>query len=76
MRVAHALSAIVELDRRRIGSGEPGHITRQLIESFRAVVAGRSPRHEAWLTRVEGLVSASGLAAEAAVGAGSGPRQR
>lgn len=55
---AAEITPIVELDRRRIGSGEPGPITRQLLERFRAVVEGRSPRHEAWLTRLEGPVRA------------------
>jgi branched-chain amino acid aminotransferase len=52
---AAEITPIVELDRRRIGSGEPGPVTRRLLSSFRAVVEGLSPRHEAWLTRVEGL---------------------
>jgi branched-chain amino acid aminotransferase len=43
---------IVELDRRRIGVGAPGPITRRLISAFRALVRGESPRHRAWLTPI------------------------
>jgi branched-chain amino acid aminotransferase len=46
---------IIELDRRRIGSGAPGPITRRLITSFRAAVRGQDPRHSSWLTPVDGL---------------------
>ena len=43
---------IVELDRRRIGVGAPGPLTRRLIAAFRALVRGESPRHRAWLTPI------------------------
>jgi branched-chain amino acid aminotransferase len=43
---------IVELDRRRIGVGRPGPITRRLQASFQAVVHGEAPRHRGWLTPV------------------------
>jgi branched-chain amino acid aminotransferase len=43
---------IVELDRRRIGSGTPGPITRRLIECFRSAVRGHDVRHVDWLTPV------------------------
>jgi branched-chain amino acid aminotransferase len=41
---------IVELDRRRIGAGRPGPITRRLQASFQAAVHGEAPRHRGWLT--------------------------
>jgi branched-chain amino acid aminotransferase len=43
---------IVELDRRRIGSGAPGPITRRLIAAFHAATRGESARHQAWLTPI------------------------
>jgi branched-chain amino acid aminotransferase len=48
---AAELVPIVELDRRRIGAGAPGPITRRLMASFRAAVRGQDPRHLSWLTR-------------------------
>jgi branched-chain amino acid aminotransferase len=47
---AAEVTPIVELDRRRIGNGEPGPVTRRLIASFRAAVRGDDARHGAWLT--------------------------
>jgi branched-chain amino acid aminotransferase len=43
---------IRELDRRRIGTGQPGAITRTLQEDFLATVRGRNRAHSAWLTPV------------------------
>jgi branched-chain amino acid aminotransferase len=43
---------IRELDRRRIGTGQPGAITRTLREDFLATVRGRNRAHSAWLTPV------------------------
>lgn len=41
---------IIELDRRRIGAGVPGPVTRTLSERFRAVTRGEDPRYAGWLT--------------------------
>jgi branched-chain amino acid aminotransferase len=49
---AAELVPIVELDRRRIGSGVPGPITRRLMASFDAAARGENGRHAAWLTPV------------------------
>jgi branched-chain amino acid aminotransferase len=49
---AAEITPIVELDRRRIGSGHPGPITRQLMASFDAAVRGENPRHAGWLSPV------------------------
>jgi branched-chain amino acid aminotransferase len=49
---AAELVPIVELDRRRIGSGVPGPITRRLMASFDAAVRGECARHADWLTPV------------------------
>lgn len=43
---------IRELDRRRIGTGQPGTITRTLQEDYLAAVRGRDRAHAAWLTPV------------------------
>jgi branched-chain amino acid aminotransferase len=43
---------IRELDRRRIGTGQPGSITRALQEDFLATVRGRNQAHSQWLTPV------------------------
>ncbi len=43
---------IVELDRRRIGDGTPGPLTRRLLASFREATGGRDERHATWLTPV------------------------
>lgn len=43
---------IRELDRRRIGTGQPGSITRALQEDFLATVRGRNRAHSQWLTPV------------------------
>lgn len=49
---AAEVTPIVELDRRTIGSGEPGPCTRALATAFMEAATGRDPRHEDWLTRV------------------------
>jgi len=51
---AAELVPIVELDRRRIGAGRPGTVTRALSERFRAVTRGEDPRYAGWLTLVDG----------------------
>jgi branched-chain amino acid aminotransferase len=43
---------IVELDRRRIGTGAPGPITQRLSAAFRAATRGENARHQAWLTPI------------------------
>jgi branched-chain amino acid aminotransferase len=49
---AAEVTPIVEVDRRRIGGGIPGPVTRRLRERFVECVNGRDPRHAAWLTPV------------------------
>jgi branched-chain amino acid aminotransferase len=48
---AAELVPIVELDRRRIGRGEPGPITRRLTTCFEAAVSGRDATYAGWLTQ-------------------------
>jgi branched-chain amino acid aminotransferase len=47
---AAEVTPIIEVDRRRIGNGIPGPVTRRLRERFVECVSGRDPRHAAWLT--------------------------
>jgi branched-chain amino acid aminotransferase len=48
------LAPIVELDRRAIGDGRPGPITRVLRAALEAATTGRDPRHADWLTPTAG----------------------
>jgi branched-chain amino acid aminotransferase len=49
---AAEITPIIELDRRSIGKGIPGPITRRLMDSFRQAVHGELPQHASWLTPV------------------------
>src|SRR5207253_6092422 len=47
---AAELTPIRELDRRPIGSGKPGEVTRLVQQKFFAILKGEDKRHEEWLT--------------------------
>jgi branched-chain amino acid aminotransferase len=49
---AAEVTPVREIEGRRIGSGEPGPVTRRLQDRFFAVVAGNDPAHSGWLTPV------------------------
>ena len=49
---AAEVTPVRELDRRMIGTGKPGPVTKLLQERFFSVLKGKDPKHEAWLTRV------------------------
>ena len=49
---AAEVTPIRELDRRDIGAGTAGPITKQLQKLFFDVVTGKSPKHADWLTHV------------------------
>ena len=49
---AAEVTPVREVDGRRIGSGEPGPVTRRLQDRFFAVVGGKDPAHADWLTPV------------------------
>jgi branched-chain amino acid aminotransferase len=49
---AAEVTPIVELDRRTIGGGRPGPVTRAIQRAFFDVVSGRDARHRDWLTPV------------------------
>lgn len=57
---------IVELDRRAIGAGTPGPVTRRVQEAYGAAVRGRDPRHRDWLTFVRPTAEAKALVHEGA----------
>jgi len=38
------------VDRRLVGSGEPGPVTRRLQEAYFAIVQGRDARYRHWCT--------------------------
>jgi branched-chain amino acid aminotransferase len=46
------ISAVVEIDRRRIADGHPGSVTRALSERYFDAVRGRVPAYRDWLTPV------------------------
>jgi branched-chain amino acid aminotransferase len=47
---AAEISPIREIDRRVIGAGEPGPVTKTLQKAFFEVVTGRNKKYEHWLT--------------------------
>ncbi len=50
---AAEVTPIREVDRRTIGAGQPGPITRHLQEAFFKAARGEDPRYEKWLDYVE-----------------------
>jgi len=49
---AAEVTPVCEVDRRRIGAGSRGPVTRALQAAFFDVVAGREPKYERWLTHL------------------------
>ncbi|QDF95220.1 branched chain amino acid aminotransferase [Azoarcus sp. DD4] len=49
---AAEITPVVEVDRRRVGSGQPGPVTRALQQRFFACVRGQDAAHADWLTPV------------------------
>jgi branched-chain amino acid aminotransferase len=49
---AAEVTPVREVDRRRIGAGTRGPVTRALQAAFFDVVAGREPKYERWLTHL------------------------
>jgi branched-chain amino acid aminotransferase len=47
------VTPVVELDRREIGDGKPGKVTKQLQRKYFDAVAGRDDRASDWLTYVD-----------------------
>jgi branched-chain amino acid aminotransferase len=46
------VSPVIEIDRRRIGDGEPGPLTSRIQSDYFAVCKGRNPKYRDWLTAV------------------------
>ena len=46
------ISPVIEIDRRRIGTGRPGSTTRQLSQLYFDAVRGKLPAYRDWLTPV------------------------
>ncbi|KPK45592.1 MAG: branched-chain amino acid aminotransferase [Nitrospira bacterium SM23_35] len=49
---AAEVTPVRELDGRRIGTGKPGSVTRELQAIFFDIVKGRNKKYESWLTNV------------------------
>ncbi len=61
---AAELVPVREVDDHRVGSGEPGEVTRVLQAAFEDAIHGRSERYRQWLDPVEPLVGAQPLRAQ------------
>ncbi|MFK4492457.1 branched-chain-amino-acid transaminase [Bradyrhizobium sp. USDA 336] len=46
------ITPVTSIDRMVVGSGQPGAITRQLIDIYRAIATGTNTAHESWRTPV------------------------
>jgi branched-chain amino acid aminotransferase len=46
------VAPVIEIDRRRIGDGEPGPLTNRVQDAYLKVVTGRDPKYAAWLTPI------------------------
>ena len=48
---ASGIAHVASVDRRVVGDGSIGTVTRQLADFYESVVTGREPRYSQWLTR-------------------------
>jgi branched-chain amino acid aminotransferase len=46
------VSAVIEIDQRTIGTGEPGEVTRKLQDLYFAACKGEDDRYSSWLTPI------------------------
>ncbi|MGI8998098.1 MAG: aminotransferase class IV, partial [Candidatus Limnocylindria bacterium] len=46
------ISPVIEIDRRRVGAGRPGSITKSLSRTYFDAVRGHLPAYRGWLTPV------------------------
>ena len=46
------VAPVIEIDRRRVGDGEPGPLTNRVQDTYLKVVTGRDPKYAAWLTPI------------------------
>ncbi|MBI3097021.1 MAG: branched-chain amino acid transaminase [Planctomycetes bacterium] len=74
---ATEVTPIRELDRRTVGEGRRGPITKDLQDRYFAIVRGENPAYEKWLTRVTPAAVPKGSPAPAGKGRRNGAaRQR
>jgi branched-chain amino acid aminotransferase len=52
------VTAVIEVDRRPIGTGEPGDVTKRLSDRYYDAIRGREEQYAKWLTAVKPRVSA------------------
>ncbi len=62
---AYEIAPVIEVDRRQVGNGTIGHLTRRLQELYSEITHGRSARGAHWRLGVYREVRAKTLAAEA-----------
>jgi branched-chain amino acid aminotransferase len=48
---AAGIGYVSSIDRRKVGDGGMGPITKRLSELYQRIVTGREPRYKDWLTR-------------------------
>ncbi len=48
---AAGVGYVASIDRRAVGDGTMGPITKQLADTYERIVTGREPRYDQWLTR-------------------------
>jgi branched-chain amino acid aminotransferase len=48
------VAPVIEIDRRRVGDGEPGPLTMRIQDLYLSVVTGRNEKYAEWLTPVYG----------------------
>lgn len=46
------VSPVIEIDRRRVGDGEPGPLTSRIQADYFAICKGRNPKYRDWLTAI------------------------
>jgi branched-chain amino acid aminotransferase len=46
---AAEVTPVREVDNRRVGSGEPGPVTRKVQETYFRAIRGEEPRYRDWL---------------------------
>jgi branched-chain amino acid aminotransferase len=52
------VTPIIEVDRRAVGAGQPGEITRKLARTYFDAIRGKLPAYRHWVTEVPVLVGA------------------
>src|ERR1035437_2156618 len=48
------VAPVIDIDRRRVGDGEPGPVTMRIQDLYNSVVTGRVDKYAEWLTPVYG----------------------